>query len=217
VPARRVPACGVECPAPDLARVCQPGSVAEPARQTFSFEAYLDLEQVSPVKHEFLDGQVWAMAGGTPDYAAVSVNVSTLLSAGLRGRPCRVYSSDLRVRVLATGLGTYPDVTVVCGGPEFDAEDRKQQTVTNPRVIVEVLSPSTAIYDRGEKLTHYQQIPSLEEIALITHDEKRVDVFRRSAEGWTLHSVTAGSVDLQSIGLELPLAEIYRNQFGDAA
>lgn len=121
-------------------RACYAPSVAEPARQTFSFEAYLELEEVSPVKHEFLAGQLWAMAGGTPDHAAISVNVSTLLSTTLRGRPCRVYSSDLRVRVPATGLGTYPDVTVVCGKPEFDSEDRKQRTVTNPRVIVEVLS-----------------------------------------------------------------------------
>ena len=96
---------------------CYARCVAEPARQTFSFDAYLELEEVSPVKHEFLRGEVWAMAGGTPDHAAISVNVSTLLSTALRGRPCRVYSSDLRIRVLATGLGTYPGVTVVCGKP----------------------------------------------------------------------------------------------------
>ena len=191
--------------------------MAEPARQTFSFEAYLELEEISPVKHEFLAGQVWAMAGGTPDHAAISVNVSTLLSTSLRGRPCRVYSSDLRVRVLATGLGTYPDVTVVCGRPEFDGEDRKQQTVTNPRLIVEVLSPSTANYDRGEKLSHYQQIASLDELLLVAHDEQRVDVWRRTAEGWTLQSITTASVELHSLGVELPLSEIYRNPLGDQA
>jgi len=157
------------------------------------------------------------MPGGTPDHAAISVNVSTLLSTSLRGRPCRVYSSDLRVRVLATGLATYPDVTVVCGAPEFSGDDRKQQTVANPRLIVEVLSPSTANYDRGEKATHYQQIASLEELVLVAHDEQRVDVFRRAAEGWTLHSVTTGSVDLHSIGVQVPVAEIYRNPFGGAA
>ena len=191
--------------------------MAEPARQTFSFEAYLELEEVSTVKHEFLAGQVWAMAGGTPDHAAISVNVSTLLSTSLRGRPWRVYSSDLRVRVLATGLATYPDVTVVCGKPEFTGDDRKQQTVTNPRLIVEVLSPSTANYDRGEKATHFQQIASLEELVLVAHDQQRVDVFRRTAEGWTVHSVTTGSINLHSSGVEVALAEIYRNPFGDAA
>jgi Uma2 family endonuclease len=190
--------------------------VAEPARQTFSFEAYLELEEVSPVKHEFLAGEVWALAGGTPDHAAISVNVSTLVGTGLRGRACRVYSSDLRVRVLATGLGTYPDVTVVCGKPEFDGEDRKQQTVVNPRLIVEVLSPSTANYDRGEKLTHYQRIASLQEILLVSHDERRVDVWRRASDGWALQSVTAGSVCLESLAVEIPLAEIYRDPLGDS-
>ena len=198
-------------------RLCYARWVAEPARQTFSFEAYLELEEISPVKHEFLAGQVWAMAGGTPDHAAISVNVSTLLNTSLRGRPCRVYSSDLRVRVLATGLGTYPDVTVVCGKAEFDGEDRKQQTVTNPRLIVEVLSPSTANYDRGEKLSHYQQIESLAEVVLVDHDQQRVDVWRRADERWTLDSVTAGSIHLHSLGVELPLAEIYRNPFADLA
>src|SRR6187431_2573954 len=192
-------------------RLCYARWVAEPARQTFSFEAYLELEEISPVKHEFLAGQVWAMAGGTPDHAAISVNVSTLLNTSLRGRPCRVYSSDLRVRVLATGLGTYPDVTVVCGKAEFDGEDRKQQTVINPRLIVEVLSPSTATYDRGEKLTHYQRISSLQELVLVAHDERRVDVWRRANDGWTLQSVTTGSVDLQALAVEIPLAEIYRD------
>ena len=185
--------------------------MAEPARQTFSFEAYLDLEQISPIKHEFLAGQVWAMAGGTPDHAAISVNVSTLLSTSLRGRPCRVYSSDLRVRVLATGLGTYPDVTVVCGKPEFDGEDRRQQTVTNPRLIVEVLGPSTANYDRGEKLTLYQQIPSLEELVLVAHDEQSVDVWRRTPDGWAQQRASSGSVALHSIDVELPVREIYRD------
>jgi len=191
--------------------------VAEPARQAFSFDAYLELEEVSPVKHEFLRGEVWAMAVGTPDHAAISVNVSTLLSTALRGRPCRVYSSDLRIRVLATGLGTYPGVTVVCGKPEFDSADRKQQTVTNPRLIVEVLSPSTANDDRGEKLTHYQQITSLEEVVLVAHDEQRIDVWRRAGEGWTLNSLSAGTVQLYSVDVEIPLAEIYRNPFGDVA
>lgn len=191
--------------------------MAEPPRQTFSFDAYLELEEVSPVKHEFLAGEVWAMAGGTLDHAAISVNVSTLLSISLRGRPCRVYSSDLRVRVLATGLGTYPDVTVVCGRPDFDGADRKQQTVTNPRVIVEVLSPSTVNYDRGEKLTHYQQVASLQEIVLVESDEHRVDVWQRTGDGWTLNSVTTGSIRLDSIDVEVPVAEIYRNPFGDVA
>ena len=100
---------------------------------------------------------------------------------------------------------------------EFDSADRKQQTVTNPRLIVEVLSPSTANDDRGEKLTHYQQIASLEEVVLVAHDEQRIDVWRRAGEGWTLNSLSAGTVQLYSVDVEIPLAEIYRNPFGDVA
>src|SRR5439155_18899105 len=100
--------------------------------------------------HEFLDGVVWPMAGGSPDHAGIAANVARLLGNQLAGQPCRVFTSDLRVRVKATGLGTYPDVTVICGQLEFDPEDPKRHTVTNPRMIVEVLSPSTEEYDRGE-------------------------------------------------------------------
>src|SRR5690606_3991742 len=100
--------------------------MAEPARQKYSFEGYIELEEMSPlVKHEFLDGQVWALAGGSPDHAAIATNVATLLSNQLRGQPCRVFGSDLRVRVKATGLATYPDVTVVCGRLELDPDDKK--------------------------------------------------------------------------------------------
>ena len=116
------------------------------------------LEDDSGIKHEFLDGQVWAMTGGSPDHAATTGNVLTLLNVQLSGKKCRVFTPDLRIRGVATGLGTYPDVSVVCGRLEFDAQDSKEHTVVNPRVLVEVRSPSTAPYDRGEKLRHYQTI-----------------------------------------------------------
>src|SRR5262249_22981569 len=138
---------------------CYGNSMGKPARQLFTFEDYLQLEEYAKIKHEFLDGHVWAMAGGTPDHAAIATNISTLLSVHLRDKPCRVYSSDLRVRVRTTGLGTYPDVTVICGRFEADPGDPKGNTAINPRVIVEVLSPSTEEYDRSEKLDHYKQIP----------------------------------------------------------
>ena len=185
--------------------------MAEPARQKYTFEDYVALEAMSPVKHEFLGGHVWAMAGGTPEHAAVAVNVSTLLSVALRGRPCRVYSSDLRIRVPATGLGTYPDVTVVCGSAQFDPQDASEHTVVNPTVVVEVLSPSTEDYDRGEKLAHYQRIESLQEIVLVAHSERRVQTWRRQGATWTEQSVSSGAVSLESVGCALPLDEIYRD------
>lgn len=187
------------------------------ARQRFSFQEYVRLEAMSTVKHEFLDGQVWAMAGGTPEHAAIAVNVSTLLSTALRGRPCRVFSSDLRIRIQATGLGTYPDVSVVCGQLELDPEDPDRTTVVNPSLIVEVLSPSTETYDRGEKLSHYKRIPSLREIVLIAYDEHRLEIWRRDGDRWNL-TVRCGaeSAPLQGLGCVLPLSEVYRNPFGDA-
>ncbi len=185
--------------------------VNQAARQQYTFRQYVDLEQLSPVKHEFLNGEVWAMAGGTPEHSAIAVNITTLLSEQLRGRPCRVFNSDLRVRVVATGLGTYPDVSVVCDGVQQDPEDPTGTTIVNPRLVVEVLSPSTEDYDRGEKLENYKQVESLEEIVLVAHDARRVDVWRKVANSWALDTIEDGAAALNSLDVTLPLAEIYRN------
>jgi Uma2 family endonuclease len=184
-----------------------------PARQRFSFDEYLLLEEIAAVKHEFLDGEVWAMAGGSPEHAAVIGNVTTLLNVQLRGQRCRVYSTELRVRVKATGLGTYPDVTIVCGRLERDPDDRTGHTAINPRVLVEVLSPSTEEYDRGEKLSHYQMIPSLEEVVLVAHDRHEIQIVRREANGtWSRHTAGSGqTARLTSIACDLAVAEVYRD------
>jgi Uma2 family endonuclease len=155
---------------------------------------------------------VWAMAGGSPDHAAVAGNILTLLNNALRNRRCRAFTSDLRIRVRATGLGTYPDVSVVCDELELDPEDPKGQTVVNPRVLVEVLSPSTEEYDRGEKLEHYQKIASLAEILLVSHDQRRVELWRRDGPGWVREEFgDRATVPLHSLGCELSVEEIYRN------
>lgn len=183
-----------------------------PARQRFTFQEYLWLDQTSGSRHEYLDGSVWAMAGGSPDHAAIAANLIALFGTLLRDRPCRVFTANLRIRVVATGLATYPDLSVVCGGLEVDPADPQGHTVTNPRVVVEVLSPSTEEYDRGEKLAQYKQIPSLQEIVLVAHDEQRVETWRRRRGGWSLE-VTHGTAraELRCLQLGLPLAEIYRN------
>jgi Uma2 family endonuclease len=185
--------------------------MVQPVRQWFTFDEYLALEELSTVKHEYLDGQVWAMAGGTPDHAAVCANVTVLLGTSLRGRRCRVYSSDLRVRVRATGLGTYPDVTVICEHVEPDPEDKRGHTALNPRVVVEVLSPSTEKYDRGEKLDHYKQMPSLQEAVLVAHDRREVEVVRREADGtWRSHVFRDAEVArVASLECDLPLVDVY--------
>lgn len=182
----------------------------EPARARFTYAEYLDVEETSIVRHEFLDGVVYAMAGGSPEHAAVQASVIRRLGNALDGRPCRVFTSDLRIRVVDTGLATYPDASVVCGPLELDPEDAKGHTATNPTLLVEVLSPSTEKYDRGDKLAHYKRIPSLREVMLVAHDDRRVDLWRRTTRGWTQVVFHEGqSVQLESRGCSLSVDEIY--------
>ena len=152
-----------------------------PARlHHYSFQDYLTVEEMNPGRHEFLDGEIYAMAGGTILHAALAAAVLTALATQLPGR-CRTYTSDLRVRVLATGLARYPDVTVVCGKAEADPESK--ETVANPTLLVEVLSPATIDYDLGEKFEHYRQIPSLEAVVYVWQDRKQIQIRERTANG----------------------------------
>lgn len=182
-------------------------------RQEYTYAEYLRLEAEHPqTKHEFLDGMVWAKAGGTPDHAALAMSIGAMLSEQLRGKPCRVYGSDLRLRVLATGLATYPDVAVICDKQEADPDDPAGNTLVNPKVLVEVLSPSTEKYDRGEKLAHYKTIPSLEHVVLVAHDASRLEVWTREGGRWSVDLVKEGEVAmLPAIGCSLPVSEVYRN------
>jgi Uma2 family endonuclease len=184
-------------------------SVAHRARYTRA--EYVAFERSSNVKHEFLDGVIYAMAGGSPQHAAVAATVITLLSVGLQGKPCRVHSSDLRIRIADTGLETYPDVSVVCGRAEVDPEDA--HAVLNPIVVVEVTSPSTEEYDRGDKAEHYKRIPSLREIVLVSHRERLVEVLRREEGGeWSRHEARVGeTARLVSLECELRVDEVYRD------
>ena len=182
----------------------------------YTVDEFVRLEQYSNVRHEFLDGQIYAMAGGTPEHGTFAANVISLLVAQLRDRPCRVQTSDVRIRVQATGLDTYPDVSVVCGREERDGDD--VNAIVNPSLVVEVLSESTDAYDRGEKLDHYKQIPSLHAVVFIAHDEHRVDVVQRAADGaWTMMSFRDGeSAALTGLGCHLPVAEVYRDALATA-
>jgi Uma2 family endonuclease len=178
-------------------------------RHRHTYRDYLEHEALSVEKHEFLDGDIYAMAGGTPAHAALSVAVSTLLSTQLVGRPCRVFSSDLRVRVMATGLATYPDVSVVCGDLVLDPES--PVTVTNPIVLVEVASDATAEWDRTEKLEHYQQIPSLRECVIVSHRQMLLEAWRRLSDGsWHHQQAKAGeTLRLESLGCALVVNDVY--------
>jgi Uma2 family endonuclease len=178
-----------------------------------TFVDYLALEADSSVKHEYFSGQVWAMSGGSPTHSRLAANVLLLLGARLEGKPCQAFTSDLRIRATATGLGTYPDVSVVCGRLELDPEDVKGHTVTKPRVLFEVSSPSTDAYDRGDKLAHYQSIASVEEVVFVAQERREVEVVRRESDGtWSRHvSGDGDSVGLRSLECELPVALIYRD------
>jgi Uma2 family endonuclease len=177
---------------------------AHPVHHTF--DEYIRFERTSNVKHEYLGGQIYAMAGGTPEHAALAAAVVGILFSQLRGKPCRVYSSDLRVR--AGELATYPDVTVVCGPVLGDPTD--PNTALNPALVVEVTSPSTDVYDRGEKLAHYQEIAALSAIILVSQEESRIDLWRRTELGWLHASAGPGQrLVLQAIGCELLVDEVY--------
>ncbi|MEX1362130.1 MAG: Uma2 family endonuclease [Nannocystaceae bacterium] len=181
------------------------------ARQPFDFDEYIEREESDSLKHEFLDGSVWAMAGGSPRHAAIASRIGRLVGRALDGHRCEVFSSDLRVRVTETGLATYPDLSVICDRIELDPEDRHGHTATNPTLLVEVLSPSTEAYDRGEKLAHYKRIAALREVMLVAHDERRIDLWRRTPHGWTQLSFRAGEqVVLESLhGIEISVDDVY--------
>jgi Uma2 family endonuclease len=177
-------------------------------RHRYTFEEYLELEEIARVRHEYYRGEIYAMAGGTPEHAAMAAAITSMLGRQLERSPCRVYSSDLRVRVLATGLATYPDVSVICGPSHRDPESATH--VTNPKLVVEVLSSSTADYSRGEKLQHYQQIASLDAVVLVDHLGPCVDLWRRLESGWQSQRFGAGEVvPLDGVGCELAVDEIY--------
>jgi Uma2 family endonuclease len=175
-------------------------------RHHYTYREYVDLEAASNTKHEFLDGEIYAMAGGTPAHAALGIAVAAQLYDQTRGGRCRVYSSDLRVRILETGLATYPDVTVVCG--EVVADPESAVTATNPTLVVEVTSPSTEAFDRGEKREHYQRIATLRAYVVVAHDRRHIDVWTRS-EGWQHTSFSEGKVPLDAIGIALDVGRVY--------
>lgn len=177
---------------------------------TMTYAQYLALERTSSEKHEFLRGEVWAMAGGTPSHARIATNVAIAIGVALRGRPCAVFNSDLRVRVEETNRSTYPDVTVVCNKQLTASDD--EDAVVNPALIVEVLSDSTEASDRGEKFAHLQHLPSLKEYVLVSQREQRIEVFRRGeSPTWTFIPFTKGPVELKSIDAVLEMADVYAN------
>jgi Uma2 family endonuclease len=190
---------------------------APASRYHHTMADYLAIEESSAIRHEFSNGEVVAVAGGTPEHAALSAAVVTLLGTEPRGKPCRVYSADLRLRVTETGLATYADASVVRGDPELDPESPTH--VTNPTLVVEILSPSTEAYDRGEKRQQYQRMASFRDYVIVGHDRARIDHWRRTEDGWVYDTLgDADVLELPSIGCSIHIGELYEMagmRFGD--
>jgi Uma2 family endonuclease len=173
-------------------------------------EEYLALERQAEYKSEYFNGEIFAMTGASRRHNLVAANVLASLHTQLRKRPCEVYSSDMRVKVSPTGLYTYPDVVVVCGEPSFD--DKQKDTLLNPTALVEVLSKSTASYDRGEKFEHYRKLDSLAEYLVVAQNKYHVEHYIRQPDNRWLLSETDDrqqTIHLSSIECDLALADIY--------
>ncbi len=175
-------------------------------------EEYLELDRASEFRNEYYNGRMYAMSGGSVPHAIIIGNLTRETGNALRGRPCFVAPSDLRVRVSSDGLYTYPDVVVVCG--EIEVLDGRKDTVLNPILIIEVLSPGTEAYDRGFKSAQYRTLETLQEYALVSQSEPRVEIFRRQSSGDWLLSEAVGLeavCRLNSVDSNVKLSEIYAN------
>ena len=180
------------------------------AKQLISVEEYLAMERESEEKHEYLNGEIFAMGGASPNHGLIVATVVTQFIIQLKKRPCTVYPTDLRVKVSETRLYTYPDVVVVSGEPRFD--DQMKDTLTNPTLIVEVLSESTSDYDRGDKFAHYRSLPSFMEYVLIAQNTPHIENFLRQPNNrWLMSdaSRTEDTIELVSISCTLSLADVY--------
>jgi Uma2 family endonuclease len=178
---------------------------------------YLAVEERTGIRHEWFNGRVYAMAGAAPDHNTAVLNIGTSLNVQLRGRPCRPWATDQRVKIAATDLKTYPDVLVACPPHEWDEE--LPHPLLNPSVIIEV--PSTAAYDWGETFDHYRRLPSLTDYLLVWTERVHVDHYRRQENNdWLLHIAESleETLYLEGVGCRLSLAEIYeRIEFGDTS
>lgn len=182
---------------------------------------YYELESSAEYKSEYYKGEIFAMAGGSARHSLICLNIGGELRSRLRDTPCTPFESNMRLKIEATGLRTYPDASVYCDPLRYDEEDPAHQTFVNPTVLFEVLSPSTEAYDRGEKSMNYRQIESLRAYVLISQDSPHVEIFeRQSNNSWVLNEVNglASTLTIPPLKISLPVSEIYlRVNFNDPA
>ena len=172
-------------------------------------EEYLTIERNAEFKSEYVDGVIYAMAGGSERHNLIAANIIIALGVQLRDRPCRVYPSDLKVRVPNSNRFFYPDVSVICGETQFADEER--DVILNPILVVEVLSESTEAFDRGKKFSSYQQIASLQEYLLVAQDEFVVEHYLRQEDGWLYTKASGLDADLAlpALNCHIALSDIY--------
>ncbi len=186
------------------------GLPAEKRRYTVA--EYFALEEAALEKHEYRQGEILAMYGGTLDHSGINSNVLREVGNRLKGKPCRAYDSNLRVRVGPGDRYVYPDALVICGEPQFDPDDEKRTTVRNPRVVIEVLSDSTEANDRGDKFASYRTVQTVQEYVLVSQHRPMIEVFSRLPDGLWRLSVAVGTdavARLESLSIDLPLSEVY--------
>ena len=180
-------------------------------RHRHTYAEYVALELYSTTKHEFIDGEIYAMAGGSEDHSALAAEVLRVLGNAVGERPCRVHTSDLRIYVEATGMATFPDGAVIGGALEHHPPS-PNATALNPAVLLEVTSDSSEDYDTGEKLEAYRTIPSLRDYVVVSHRERRLTVHHRGDDGaWSSRvAITGGQVAVATVGATLVVDEVYR-------
>lgn len=184
--------------------------MSQPLDSNLTPDSYLEFERRSQIRHEYIDGELFAMTGASLQHNQVVVNFSREISVQLKEKQSFIYTNDMRVRVPAMSRYFYPDAVCLCGTPLF--EDREQDTLTNPNLIAEVLSKSTQAYDRGEKFEDYRRIPAMNEYVLIAQDRPHVEQFLRQSNGRWLFMETNGiekTIELPSISCPLSLTELY--------
>lgn len=182
-----------------------------PRLHRYTYAQYVALEKESPTKHEFFDGEIYAMAGGSEDHSAIAAKVLAALDTAIGDRPCRVHTSDMRIYVEAVGLATFPDGSVLCG-PFQQHPPSPDATALNPTILLEVTSDSSEDYDTGGKLEAYKTIATLREYIIVSHRERRITVQRRSGDTWTMRvAIAGGKVAVDTLGAELVVDSIYRN------
>jgi Uma2 family endonuclease len=173
-------------------------------------EEYLDFERKSEERHEYFNGEVFAMSGTKRNHNVIAWNIGGELRQKLKGKNCEAYPAGMRVFVPETGLYTYPDLVVVCGEPKF--QDNVFDTLLNPNLLIEVLSESTESYDRGKKFQHYRSIESLQEYVLVAQDEARIEKYVKQGDGFSLLSEAVGlesAIKFDSINCDIRLSEVY--------